>query len=1598
PDQAKALEALGIKTYLHVPSPLLLSSFIEMGARRFIFEGRECGGHVGPRSSFVLWEQMIATILSSLSPREDASQYHILFAGGIHDALSAAMVQAMVAPLAQRGINVGVLIGTAYLFTEEAVTTGAIVKRFQEAAVKCEETVLLETGPGHAIRCIDSPYKKTFDDKHRSLLRAQKSRDEIREELELMNLGRLRIASKGVARADGSSTSGSEILAELGISNNKAKESKLVALPDEKQWADGMYMIGQIASLHNKVITIAELHKNVSDGSLNHLQEAACREDDESTAAVLPGAGERDSAATVNGAAAGRAGAKKTGKASAGKVSSRKRELEGEKPAAPDKAATSKAATSAPGRKRENDIAIVGMSCIFPKAADVESYWQNILNKVDAIIEIPPEQWDWREYYDENPLARDKIYSKWGGFIDHIQFEPAKYGIPPSSLASIDPMQLLLLELTDRALNDAGYGKRPFPRERTSVVLANAGHGPMTALYSLRSMLGWKLAQLDPAAKKQIEDALPEWTEDSFPGYLGNVAAGRIANRFDLGGLNFSIDAACASSLAALHTAVGELRSGNSDFVILGAIDTHNQPSDYLSFSKVHAFSKGGKCRTFDASADGIVISEGLAMVILKRLTDAERDGDKIYAVIAGVGGSSDGRDLSLTAPRPQGQMLALRRAYADAGINPATVGLVEAHGTGTVAGDKAEIEALRQVFDGAGAARQECAVGSVKTMIGHTKAAAGLASLIKVAKALHHKVLPPTIGVTTPNPACDFANSPFYISSETRPWLHSSSKAGYPRRAGVSAFGFGGTNFHTVLEEYEPVGAPVEKPAVMHWPSELFLLKGRTRQEIIKSVQALIEAVRRNLEKASEREFTRFAFNHNLKPAAHTNELCLAIVASNADDLIDKLKRAQSDLIDGTRSEIKDPRGIYFVDLTEAPAQKRKAAFLFPGQGSQQINMLRDLSLALPIVRRTFEKADETLDGILPRKLSSYIFPPPAFSKDEEKARQEELTNTHIAQPAMGAADMAMLRLVSLVNLKPDFLAGHSYGEYAALAAAGVFSEEDLYRISEIRGRLFAKGKEGESGTMAAVSGDAEQVQSLLRTMRGITLANINSPNQCVISGDANSVESALSALKQEKIAARTIPVSQAFHSEHMAHAKEPLRKALKSLRISSACIPTYSNTDASVYPNAPDEVVEKLTEHIVKPVDFVTEIRRMHEDGAYFFIEVGPGSVLTNLVDSILADKPHLAVALDRSGRPGTTQLLFALAQLAAHGVPFDLRPLFDERLEYAQAADAAQAAQLSKQKKLIYHVNSTQIWRPDAGPAINAAAKPASQTQVSSASMAQQTAAPASSAAAQSRQNPAAPDKKEFTTRMSANTSLNATVKAPAAPGTSNAAPGTNNAASMPHQQKTTVFATTNSSVPAEPPQGMTAAAMPVPAINPAPQMVAGANNIDQVMLHFQKTMLEMTNSFLVTQQQVMLAYFSAKQGAGSNQLPGLPPAFAQSANGFVPFNSLMQPPSAHLYALNPLTNASSALPGYAAEPPHPIHSPDHEGQIPAPMPAPQLPLPLEGADALHAAPAANGEPGNGTHGSDYRAFHDNGASPDEGNGQAAACEASHDPAMS
>ena len=429
---------------------------------------------------------------------------------------------------------------------------------------------------------------------------------------------------------------------------------------------------------------------------------------------------------------------------------------------------------------RQVPIAVVGIAAFMPGSTDPGGFWRNVLTGRDLMTDVPASRWLIEDYYDPDPRAPDKTYGRRGAFLPEVDFDPVHYGIPPNSLPAIDTSQLLALMVAERVIADCAVGL-PADRERVSVLL---GVAPLQLLVESAARLDrpvWLKALrehgLAEAQAQSICDAIAAeftpWQEETFPGLLSNVVSGRIANKFDLHGANHTTDAACASSLAALYSAVADLSLQRSDLVITGGVDTSNDIPMYRCFTSTPALSPTGDCRPFSAAADGTMLGEGIVMFALKRIGDAERDGDHVYAVIRGVGASSDGRGTAIYAPLPAGQVRALQRAYESAGYGPDTVEMIEAHGTGTGAGDAAEFTALAEVFGAASRPdRQWCALGSVKSQIGHTKAAAGAAGMLKAVLALQHKVLPPTIKVDRPNPALGLADSPFYLNTATRPWV----------------------------------------------------------------------------------------------------------------------------------------------------------------------------------------------------------------------------------------------------------------------------------------------------------------------------------------------------------------------------------------------------------------------------------------------------------------------------------------------------------------------------------------------------------------------------------------------------------------------------------------------------------------------------------------------------------------------------------------------------------------------------------------------------------------------------------------------------------
>ena len=912
-------------------------------------------------------------------------------------------------------------------------------------------------------------------------------------------------------------------------------------------------------------------------------------------------------------------------------------------------------------------LAIVGLGCLFPKADNVETYWTNIKNGVDAIREVPESHWRAADYFDPNPKAPDKVYAKLGGFLDPVPFNPMEYGILPNALEAIDTSQLLGLVAVGQALKDAGYGpEREFDREKVSVILGVTG--ALELVIPLGARLGhpiWRSAMkeagIDNAAiedaVQRIGEAYVPWQENSFPGLLGNVVAGRISKHFNFGGTNCVCDAACGSSLSALNLAALELATGQSDMVVTGGIDTFNDIFMYTCFSKTPALSPSGHARPFDADGDGTTLGEGLGILVLKRLTDAERDGDKIYAVIKGIGTSSDGKGSAIYEPSASGQQKALRRAYENADVEPTSIGLIEAHGTGTRVGDAIEVKALREVFGDA--EQPTCALGSVKSQIGHTKAAAGSAGLIKTALALHHKVLPPTIKVNKPQEAVTSGKTPFYINSETRPWLPA---PGHPRRAAVSALGFGGSNFHCVLEEYRPEKGNVDwsddiQIAAFSAADHGALEQGLKQFPTSGPWSDLVRAAR-----ASRRTFDP---RQNVR-------LALVFVREGAEPA-EQMRKALAQLEKNrTQKSWTTPDGICFASgEAEAPP-----AVLFPGQGAQYPGMLKELALHFPAFFQRIEEADHLFpaaDG----PLSDFVYPRPAFTDGERQAQSERLRATEVAQPALGAVSLGAWSVLADFGLSASAFVGHSYGELTALCAAGVFDAADLHRLSRLRGELMAAGG-GDKGSMLAVSAPLAEIEKALEEEKlNLVLANRNTPEQGVLSGPVAEIQRAAECLGKRGLRCTMLNVAAAFHSELVADAAGPFAEKLKDVAFGEARTPVYANTNGAPYPADAAAARALLANQLAKPVEFVQEIEAMYAAGIRVFLEVGPGARLTGMVKAILGERPHQALAIDAANgkRSALLDLARALAQLAVLGQPLHLER-WDDRADDPESATGKKA----------------------------------------------------------------------------------------------------------------------------------------------------------------------------------------------------------------------------------------------------------------------------------------------------------------------------------
>ena len=919
-----------------------------------------------------------------------------------------------------------------------------------------------------------------------------------------------------------------------------------------------------------------------------------------------------------------------------------------------------------------DDIAIIGMACVLPGAKDRDAYWENILARRN-FIQDGPDEWAQGTF---DPAAPDpeRIYTRKVGLLGGLaEFDPVEFGVVPNAIPSTEPDHFLALKLASAALQDSGYGEKKFDRSTTGVILGRgatpnraSANGFQTgmAVDQTIELLKKLLPEMDEALRERVrqglKDSLPTLVPEAAPGLVANVAVGRIANRLDLQGPTYLIDAACSSTLIAVELAMKELRNGSSRMMLAGGVQASMPPQVYMLFCKLNALSRQA-IRPFDARADGTILSEGAGFLVLKRLADARADGDTVYAVLKAAGIASDGRAQGLLTPRLEGEMLAVQRAYGSSGIDPAMVGLVEAHGTGIPIGDQTEIAALRGVFGGEGDLVPSHAIGSVKSMIGHCIPAAGVASLIKTALALHYKILPPTLCEEV-NPALGLEGSSFYVNTETRPWIHATG--GAPRRAGVNAFGFGGINAHLVLEE-----AP-EDPALQAsgfpWPTELFVISAVTPE----ALAVRVDEVRAELAARPAASLPGLAQALAGAPPAACR---LAIVASDAADLLAKLENAAGKVREAKRQRLQNRSGIYF-DLNAAAGPGGKVAFLFPGQGSQYQNMLADLCLAFPEFRHEFDMSDAAFVGFWETLPSQFVFPPPTCLKAETaQALAHKFLSIDVATETMFTAGLAMFRLLKSFGVHCDLVSGHSTGEYTSLAASGavdVSTDADRIALKRKLNAIYHEVNTAESlprGLLLTVGAvDPGALAGELEGYHGrIYVAMDNCPHQKVLFGQPADISALAERLRTLGGICQQLPFNYAYHTPLLEPMRETLLRYYEELPITAPELPLFSCASLGMFPSDPGAIRELAASQWFSSVRFREAILHLYEkEDVRIFVEVGPSNHLTSFIEDTLRKRDFFAVASNERTRPGLEQLQRLLAQLWCRGMAVDFAPLFRHR----------------------------------------------------------------------------------------------------------------------------------------------------------------------------------------------------------------------------------------------------------------------------------------------------------------------------------------------
>ncbi|MFZ3496008.1 type I polyketide synthase [Streptomyces sp. 5.8] len=871
------------------------------------------------------------------------------------------------------------------------------------------------------------------------------------------------------------------------------------------------------------------------------------------------------------------------------------------------------------------DIAIIGLGCRFPGAPDVLGYWNLLLSGARQFGAAPGER--------RNHAA----------FLDSAdRFDALHHGVPPARARAVDPHHRLLLDVSREALDDAGMGRGDFDREHTGVFLGLSGSEAFT-----------------------------------LPGSPLTPASAAVSRHFGLGGPGFAVDAARSGSLVALHQAMARLRQGSCRIALVGGVRLDLTPDDVPGFPGLRALSTAGVCRPFDAEADGFVLGEGAGVVVVRPLADALDAGDRVYAVIKGIGSADDGASPDPLAPAVEGRLRAMRRAYADAGVAPSSVAFLEAHGTGTAAEDRAEVEALRRL-------RTEypdddpslCYLASGKALIGHSLAAAGIAGLIKTALVVHHRTIVPQ-PATTPRPDLGVSAAGLRFADTARPF----PGGGTPRRAAVSSFGFGGGHVHVVLEERpEPVpgqlSAPVPgRPAHRAFgggsagaahdteaarPQLVFLSAGNPGllDHHIGEVLGVLDAADRT---------PLAAVAHTLGARAALPAR-LAIVATGTGAFVQRLRHAREQLLAGARGDLGD--GAFAADAP-LPAAQRRTAFLFPGQGSQRPGMMRDLYERFPAYRSAVCVLSAVARADLGFDLADLLYgeasvPRAPLTDNGELGRM--LAATEVCQPLLGTVQIAATRVLADCGITPDLALGHSAGEFAAAAAAGALTQVDAVRLLVHRGAALRRAAAGLRGGMLAVQTDKETCRRLVDGIDDVWLACFNQPRQVVVSGTAEGLAALREACAEAGVVTATLDVSNAFHSPRLARAEEAVRSGLAARRISRPAVPFVSSVNAEVCED-PGRLRELWARHASAPVLFDDAVRTAYDQGARVFLQVGGGtSLLTSVRRNLTGHGDvHVVPVAGEVPDDGRTFVL-ALARLAVLGAPVDPRalvPAEDRRL---------------------------------------------------------------------------------------------------------------------------------------------------------------------------------------------------------------------------------------------------------------------------------------------------------------------------------------------